>query len=589
MNKIDEILREIRNPGRYIGEEFNVIKKDWNEVKLHVALAFPDLYEIGMSNLGFHIVYHLLNKREDTLCERVFAPDLDMERLLRYYKIPIFTLESRLPLFKFDWIGFSISYELNYSEVLNILDLAGIPIFSNQRKDADPIIIAGGPSVLNPEPLAPFIDVFFIGEVEEAIDELVDTYLDWKENKGSKIDLYKRWVKIEGIYIPNLYEDISLKPKYSWAPEKINRRIVKDLNEAYFPIKPLVPLHSIVHDRGIIEIMRGCQRNCRFCFAGYIYRPKRIRTPEKIKELVKEIFRNTGYEEISLLSLSSNDYPYIEYLIQELNKEFSEKYLSFSLPSLRADKFSLELSEKLQSVRRAGLTFAIEAGTERLRKIINKGLKTEDFLNTIKNAYEMGWKKIKLYFMLGLPTEEDKDIEELVELILKIKNQNKGIFLHLGFSIFIPKPHTPFQWERFEAREIIEKRKEYILRRLRKGPFIIDFHNYDMSLLEAIFSRGDRKLSKVLYSAWKKGSRLEGWKDYLNFFIWEEAFKECKIHPEEYLKEKDLDSILPWDHILTGVSKEFLKREREKAYREEETPPCEWNRYCEFCGIVHYE
>lgn len=589
MNKIDRILGEVRNPGRYIGEEFNLIKKDWNEVKLHVALAFPDLYEIGMSNLGFHIVYHLLNKREDILCERVFAPDLDMERLLRYYKVPIFTLESRSPLFKFDWIGFSISYELNYSEVLNILNLSGIPIFSDQRKDADPIIIAGGPSVLNPEPISPFIDVFFIGEAEEAIDELVDTYLDWKENKGSKIDLYKRWVKIEGIYIPNLYEDVSLKPKYSWVPEKINRRIVRDLNKAYFPIKPLVPLHSIVHDRGIVEIMRGCQRNCRFCFAGYIYRPKRIRTPEKIKELVKEIFINTGYEEITLLSLSSNDYPYIEYLIQDLNKEFSEKYLNFSLPSLRADKFSLGLSEKLQSVRRTGLTFAIEAGTERLRRIINKGLKTEDFLNTIKNAYEMGWKKIKLYFMLGLPTEEDRDIEDLVELILRIKNQNRGIFLHLGFSIFVPKPHTPFQWEKFETREVIERRKEYILRRLRKGSFMIDFHNYNMSLLEAIFSRGDRKLSGILYSAWKKGSRLEGWKDYLNFSIWEEVFKEIKIHPQEYLKEKDLDSILPWDHICTGVSKEFLKRDRERAYKEEEIPPCEWNRYCESCGIVHYE
>ncbi|MCX7846087.1 MAG: TIGR03960 family B12-binding radical SAM protein [Dictyoglomaceae bacterium] len=589
MDRIDSILKEIKNPGRYIGEEFNVIKKSWSNTKLHVALAFPDLYEIGMSNLGFQIVYHLFNKREDTLCERVFVPDLDMEKNLRYHKIPIFTLESRTPLFKFDWIGFSISYELNYSGVLNILNLSDIPIFSNQRKNNDPLIIAGGPSVLNPEPLAPFIDIFFIGEAEDAIDELVNVYLEWKESKESRLELYKRLVKIEGIYIPFLYEDNSLTPKYSWVPEKINRRIVKDLNKAYFPVKPLVPFQSTVHDRGIVEIMRGCQRNCRFCFAGYIYRPKRIREPEKIKEIIREVFRNTGYEEISLLSLSSNDYPYIEYLIQELNKEFSAKYLSFSLSSLRADRFSLELAEKLQSVRKSGLTFAIEAGTERLRRVINKGLKDEDLLNTIRNAYEMGWKRIKLYFMLGLPTEKEEDIEDLIKLVLKIKNQNKGIILHLGFSIFIPKPHTVFQWEKFERKEVVEKRKKYILEKLRKGGFIIDFHDYNMSLLEAIFSRGDRKLSQVLFSAWEKGSRLEGWKDYLNISIWEEAFKNNKIDPWEYLKEKDYDEVLPWDHILTGVSKEFLKREREKAYKEEETPPCEWGQYCEFCGIIHHE
>ncbi|MEN2984004.1 MAG: TIGR03960 family B12-binding radical SAM protein [Dictyoglomaceae bacterium] len=589
MYKINETLKEVKNPGRYIGEEFNVIKKNWDDAKLRVALAYPDLYEIGMSNLGFQIVYHLLNKREDTLCERVFAPDLDMEKFLRSYKIPIFTLESKTPLFKFDWIGFSISYELNYSGVLNILDLANISVFSRYRKEKDPVIIAGGPSVLNPEPLVPFIDVFFIGEVEDAIDELVSTYLEWKESKESKLELYKRWVKIEGIYIPSLYEDISITPKYLWVPEKISRRIVKDLDNAYFPTKPLVPLQSVVHDRGIVEIMRGCQRNCRFCFAGYIYRPKRIRKPEKVKEIVRELFKNTGYEEITLLSLSSNDYPYIESLIHDLNKEFAGKYLNFSLPSLRADKFSLQLSEKLQSVRKSGLTFAIEAGTERLRRVINKGLKTEDFLATIKNAYDMGWRRVKLYFMLGLPTEKKEDIEELVALILKMKNQNKGMLFHLSFSIFIPKPHTAFQWERFEEKGVIESRKKYIYENLKKGSFIIDFHDYNMSLLEAVFSRGDRKLSNVLFSAWKKGSRLEGWRDYLNISIWEEAFKENKIEPRDYLKERDLDESLPWDHIVTGVSKEFLKKEREKAYREEETPPCEWNHYCEFCGIIHYE
>ncbi|MGB9857679.1 MAG: TIGR03960 family B12-binding radical SAM protein [Dictyoglomaceae bacterium] len=589
MDKIDRILKEVKSPGRYIGEEFNVIKKNWGETKLHVALAFPDLYEIGMSNLGFQIIYHLLNRRDDTLCERVFAPDLDMEKALSYYKIPLFSLESRTPLFNFHWIGFSISYELNYSGVLTILNLSGIPIFSNQRHEKDPLIIAGGPSMLNPEPLVPFIDVFFIGEAEEAIDELVDTYLEWKESKESKIELYKRWVEIEGVYIPSLYEeeDNKIKPKYFWVPEKIKRRIVKELDKAYFPTKPLVPLHSIVHDRGVIEIMRGCQRNCRFCLAGYIYRPKRLRSPEKIKEYIREIFKNTGYEEISLLSLSSNDYPYLERLIQDLNEEFSDKYLSFSLPSLRADKFSLGLSKKLQTVRKSGLTFAIEAGSERLRRVINKGLRTEDFLNTIRTAYEMGWKKIKLYFMLGLPTEEDEDIEELVELLLRIPQENRGIFIHVGFSVFIPKPHTPFQWEKFAEREVIEKRKEYILKRLKRGPFNLDFHDYNMSFLEAIFSRGDRKLAKILYSAWENGSRLEGWRDYLNISLWEKAFINNKIDQREYLREKSLDEGLPWDHILTGVSKEFLKKEREKAYKAEETPPCEWGYYCEFCGIVH--
>jgi radical SAM family uncharacterized protein len=586
---INDILYNVKNPGRYIGEEFNIIKKDWKDVKLHVALVFPDLYEIGMSNLGFQIVYHLFNRRNDTLCERFFHPDLDMENYLREYNIPLFSLESKKPLFEFDIIGFSLSYELNFSGILNILDLGKVPIFSKERKEKDPIIIAGGPAVLNPEPIVPFIDVFFIGEAEESIDELVEIYLDWRNNKESKFELFKRWVKLDGIYIPSFYdeEDRRIKPKYYFVPEKIKRRIVKDLDNSYFPTKPLVPLNSIVHDRGMVEIMRGCQRNCRFCLAGYIYRPKRIRSVEKIKDCVKELFKNTGYEEISLLSLSSNDYPYIEYLIDELNKEFSDKYLSFSLPSLRADKFSLELAEKIQKVRKSGLTFAIEAGTERLRKVINKGLKTDDFLNTIKIAYEMGWRKIKLYFMLGLPTEENDDIKELINILFRISKENKGILLHLGFSVFIPKPHTPFQWEKFCEREIFEERKKYILKNLKRGPFIIDFHDYNMSKLEAIFSRGDRRLSIVLYSAWKMGSRLEGWKDYLNISIWEKAFKENKINPQDYLGERKLDEILPWDHIQTGVLKDFLIKERERAYKEIETPPCEWGEYCEFCGISH--
>lgn len=588
---LDDILINVKSPGRYVNGEFNVIKKDWSDpnIKLKVALAFPDLYEVGMSNLGFQIIYHLLNRRRDVLCERVFVPDIDMENLLRYYKIPLFSLEGKVPLKNFDWIGFSISYELNYSGILTILSLAGIPFLSAERGKDDPLIIAGGPSVLNPEPIAPFIDIFFVGEAEETLDKVVDVFIEWKNYSNDRMELYKNLVKFGCIYIPSLYDfkDKKVYPIYDWAPKRIKKEIVKDLDNAFFPTKPLVPIQSVVHDRGVVEIMRGCHRNCRFCLAGYVYRPKRYRSPDKIREYVREIIKNTGYEEISLLSLSSNDYPYIEELIDELNDEFSKNYINFSLPSLRADKFSLDLSKKLSKVRKSGLTFAIEAGTERLRKVINKGLKTEDFLNTVKTAYSMGWRRIKLYFMLGLPTESNEDIRELTNLMWQIVKENKGIHLHLGFSIFIPKPHTPFQWEKFEEKEIIKEREHMILHALKKGPFDIDFHDYNMSYLEAIFSRGDRNLSKVLEKAWSKGSRLEGWKDYLNIDYWKEAFEEEGVDPKDYLRERDLNENLPWDHIDVGVNKEYLMKEREKAYSGKDTPPCEWGKYCELCGACY--
>lgn len=597
MIDIERLLSDVEKPSRYIGNEHNIVIKDWNNVKLRIALAFPDLYEIGMSHLGFQIIYYLLNRREDVLCERVFVPGIDLERKLRDERIPLFTLETKRPVNEFDWIAFSLAYELTYSGIITILDLANVPVFSKERDESHPLIMAGGPAVLNPEPIADFFDVVFIGEAEEALDEIVDIYIKWKEEtKRSKKELFKVLSKVEGVYIPALYEVeykngkfFNLNSKYDWAPKVIKRRTVYDLDNTFFPTKPLVPLQQVIHDRGFVEIMRGCQRNCRFCFAGYIYRPKRYRSVEKIINYVQEIVKNTGYEEISLLSLSSSDYPEIERLVNLLTEEFSKELVSFSLPSLRADNFSLSLAEKISKVRKSGLTFAIESGSERLRKVINKGLREEDFLETLEIAFQKGWNNIKLYFMLGLPTETNDDIYQTIDLVYKILKLNKKVKLHLSFSVFIPKPHTPFQWERFEDKDIIEERKQILFKHLnKKKNIVIDIHDYDMSLLEAIFSRGDRRLAKVIFDAWSKGSRLEGWKEYLNLTLWKKAFSENNIDPMTYTREIDINEKLPWDHIF-AVSKNYLIKEREKAYKGLESGACEWRVSCDFCGVKHGE
>lgn len=597
MIDIDSLLSDIEKPSRYIGNEHNIIIKPWNEVKLRVALAFPDLYEIGMSHLGFQIIYHLLNRRDDVLCERVFVPGIDLEKKLKDKRLPLFTLESKKPVNMFDWVAFSLAYELTYSGVLTILNLANIPLFSKDRDEKYPLVIAGGPTVLNPEPIADFFDIIFIGEAEEALDEIVDTYIEWKEEeKKSKIEFFRSVSKIEGVYIPSLYEVeykngkfYSINPKYDWVPKIVKRRIVYDLDNAFFPTKPIVPIQQVVHDRGSVEIMRGCQRNCRFCLAGYIYRPKRYRSVEKVIDYTREIIKNTGYEEISLLSLSSSDYPEIERLVNLLTEEFSKKMVNFSLPSLRADNFSLSLAEKISKVRKSGLTFAIESGSERLRRVINKGLREEDFLKTLEVAFQKGWNNIKLYFMLGLPTETNEDIYQTVDLIYKILKLNKSAKLHLSFSVFIPKPHTPFQWEKFEEKNVIEERKQILFRHLNKKRNItIDVHDYNMSFLEAVLSRGDRRLAKVIFEAWEKGSRLEGWKEYLNLQYWNNAFKETGISPTVYTGELDIEEKLPWDHIF-AVSKYYLMKERERAYKNIESGACEWRISCDFCGVDHGE
>ncbi|ACI18613.1 TIGR03960 family B12-binding radical SAM protein [Dictyoglomus thermophilum] len=597
MIDIDSLLSDIEKPSRYIGNEHNIIIKPWNEVKLRVALAFPDLYEIGMSHLGFQIIYYLLNRRDDVLCERVFVPGIDLEKKLKDKRLPLFTLESKKPVNMFDWVAFSLAYELTYSGVLTILNLANIPLFSKDRDEKYPLVIAGGPTVLNPEPIADFFDIIFIGEAEEALDKIVDTYIEWKEEeKKSKIEFFRSVSKIEGVYIPSLYEVeykngkfYSINPKYDWVPKIVKRRIVYDLDNAFFPTKPIVPIQQVVHDRGSVEIMRGCQRNCRFCLAGYIYRPKRYRSVEKVIDYTREIIKNTGYEEISLLSLSSSDYPEIERLVNLLTEEFSKKMVNFSLPSLRADNFSLSLAEKISKVRKSGLTFAIESGSERLRRVINKGLREEDFLKTLEVAFQKGWNNIKLYFMLGLPTETNEDIYQTVDLIYKILKLNKSAKLHLSFSVFIPKPHTPFQWEKFEEKSVIEERKQILFRHLNKKRNItIDVHDYNMSFLEAVLSRGDRRLAKVIFEAWEKGSRLEGWKEYLNLQYWNNAFKETGISPTVYTGELDIEEKLPWDHIF-AVSKYYLMKERERAYKNIESGACEWRISCDFCGVDHGE
>lgn len=594
MINLELLLSDIEKPSRYIGNEHNIIIKDWEKVKLRVVLAYPDLYEVGMSYLGFQIIYYLLNSREDTLCERVFTPAIDFEKKLRDKKIPLFSLENKKPINSFDWIAFSISYELTYSGIITILELAQIPLLAKNRDENYPLVIGGGPTMLNPEPIADFFDVIFIGEAEEALNEIIDIYINWKKEKQKKIELFEMLSKIRGVYIPSLYEPvyengilIGINPKYSWLPKSIQRRIVYDLDKTPLPTKPIVPLQQVIHDRGSIEIMRGCQRNCRFCFAGYIYRPKRYRDINTVINYVEKIIKNTGYEEITLLSLSSSDYPQINELIDQLIQKFSERYVNFSLPSLRADNFSINLAEKIGRIRKSSLTFAIESGSERLRKVINKGLREEDFLRTLEIAFQKGWNNIKLYFMLGLPTETDEDIEQTIHLIEEITNLNRKARLHLSFSVFIPKPHTPFQWERFEEEHIINRRKTMIQKALRKRNVVLDFHDYNTSFLEAIFSRGDRKLSKILLDAWKKGSRFEGWSEFLNIELWKEVFEVNNIDIKNYLREKDIKEFLPWDHISCGVTKEYLLREREKAYKEIETGYCEWGVICDFCGIAH--
>jgi len=590
----DSILYQVTKPARYTGGEWNAVLKDWDNTTLKFALCYPDLYEIGMSNMALPILYDILNSQQDVLAERVFAPWTDMEAALRAAGIPLLTLESKHPLKDFDVIGFSLDYELTYTNVLNILDLAQIPVLASERDDSHPIVIAGGSCCLNPEPMSDFIDFFVIGEGEDILLELVDSLREWKKTKASKKELLHQVANIPGVYVPGFYQveyqaDGSLKsitPTEAQAKPVIERRIVAKLPP---PVtRPVVPYIEVVHDRGAVEIQRGCTRGCRFCQAGVIYRPLRQRPQSEIIKAVGELMANCGYNEISLVSLSTSDYPHIEELVASLARNYNN--LSLSLPSLRIDSFSVKLMDSLPSRRKTGLTFAPEAGSERLRRIINKSATEEEILETAAAAFARGWRSLKLYFMLGLPTETMEDIEATIQLVAKIRAAGKGTKggmpqIRISLSTFIPKPHTPFQWVAQESEEQLSAKHERLKQGLRRKGSHLSWQDTKISLLEAALSRGDRRLGKVIYDAWKSGSKFDTWGERFNYQNWLDAFSKSKLEPGFYAhRERSLDELLPWAHIDAGVTSAFLKREYQRSMQDKETPDCR-EQSCSACGL----
>jgi len=557
---LDDILPFVSKPGRYLGNEWNVVHKDWESAQIRVALCYPDIYELGMSNLGLQILYSIINQREDSLAERVYAPGLDMEEILKRREIPLFSLESKRPLKDFDIIGFTLQHELSYTNILNILNLAKIPLRSQNRDGKFPLIIAGGPSVSNPEPLADFIDAFVLGDGEEVIEEIVETYKsrsssDSSERLNRRNGILKALAKIPGVYVPSLYEVNyredgtieRMERKEAGIPERIEKRVA-DLETSHYPLAPLVPLIDISQNRLNLEIQRGCPHSCRFCQSQAVYGPCRVRSKERLLEIAEASLRSTGYDEISLTSLSSTDYPEIEGLIAEFLARYEKNYTSVSLPSLRPDKFSLELAFQVQKVRKTGLTFAPEAGSERLRRLIGKEISDEDFISTISQAYNAGWRLVKLYFMIGLPGEEEEDIEAIIKLVKELKRRHKDLNFNITIAPYVPKPHTPFQWLPMEKLTELRRKKDYLSRRL---PAQIKGHNVEASFLEAAFSRGDRRLGVVLERAWEMGCKFDQWREHFRFDIWEGAFSQCAVDPDFYIyRKRDFKEILPWSHLI---------------------------------------
>jgi radical SAM family uncharacterized protein len=598
---LEDILPRVSKPTRYIGNEYNSIHKPVDKAKVHVALAFPDIYEVGMSHLGIKILYHLLNEREDIYAERVFAPWVDFEELMRQKQIPLFSLESRTPLKEFDFLGFTLQYEMSYTNIVNMLDLSGIPIFSKDRADEHPIVMAGGPCAYNPEPLADIIDFFVIGEAEEAILEIMDLYKSFRERTENRREFLERVACIPGVYVPSLY-DITYNddgtidkflPKKAGIPHRIQKRIIENLDEVFYPTKFVVPYMDIVHDRAMLEIFRGCTHGCRFCQAGMIYRPVREKSVERLAKLARDIIDYTGYGEISLASLSTSDYSALKELTEILTDEFRSCQVGLSLPSLRIDAFSIQLAQKVQEIKKSGLTFAPEAGTQRLRDVINKGVTEEDLMSSVRDAFSCGWNTVKLYFMIGLPTETDEDLEGIanlargvVDVYRQVKGSTHGLRVTVSTSTFVPKPFTPFQWESQIPLSEIERRQKLLKTLLKSKNISYSWHDGRLSFLEAVFSRGDRKLGKVLKIAHEKGCRFDGWNDLFSFEKWMGAFNEAGISPEFYAsRERKAEEVFPWEIIDPGIDRRYLKREREKSRKGETTPDCRFNR-CHACGIM---
>ncbi len=592
------ILASVQKPARYTGGEYNAVIKNKEDIALRFAFCFPDTYEIGMSHMGLRILYGVMNEEKDIWCERVFAPWTDMESELRKNNMKLFALESGDPLCDFDIVGFTLQYEMSYSAVLNMLDLGGITVRADERGENEPIVVAGGPCTYNPEPLCDFIDIFNIGEGEEQIIELCNLYKECRASGKSKKEFLRLAANIGGIYVPSLY-DISynddgtiaaITPR-DGAPEVVVKRIIEDFDSVYVPKKVIVPSTEIVHDRVSLEVFRGCIRGCRFCQAGYAYRPVRAKRAKTLIEHGKEMCRETGYEEISLASLSTSDYKELPELADGLLDWCEPRNISLQLPSLRADNFSVELMQRIQKVRSGGLTFAPEAGSARLRDAINKNLTEEEILNACKIAFENGRSTVKLYFMIGLPTETDEDIKGIAELSQKIlylwkthaTNKKRGVKITVSAACFVPKPQTPFQWEAQNTREEFSRKAALLREAITAKAITYNWHEPTVSFLEAVFARGDRKIGKVIETAWKKGAKLDGWDEHFSLDLWLDAFRECGIDPAFYANRKrGSDEIMPWDHISTGVSKQFLACEREKAYRSEASPNC--REKCLACG-----
>ncbi len=605
----DEILMQIDKPARYIGNELNAVKKDKADVDIRFAMCFPDVYEIGMSHLGIQILYDMFNKRSDTWCERVYSPWPDLHAILKEQNIPLFGLESQEPLKDFDFIGITLQYEMCYTNILQILDLSQIPLLSKERTEKDPIVIGGGPCSYNPEPIADFFDIFYIGEGEVVYDKLLELYKEHKKGNYDRAAFLHEAAKIPGLYVPSLYEVTykedntiaSFTPIYDDIPRTIKKQVEMQLSEAVYPEKPVVPFIKATQDRIVLEIQRGCIRGCRFCQAGMIYRPNREKRVSDLKEKARQMIRNTGYEEISLSSLSSSDYKELPELLDFLIDECKDQHINISLPSLRIDAFSLDVMSKVQDVKKSSLTFAPEAGSQRMRNVINKGLTVENILGGAEEAFKGGWNKVKLYFMLGLPTETEEDMRAIPELANDIaalyydtvpKEQRNGkCQVTISTSFFVPKPFTPFQWAgMFTPEDYLGRAKivnDHLKEQLNHKSIRYNWHEADVTVLEGLLARGDRRVAKAILYVYEHGGFFDAWREFFDYNRWLEAFEACGISIDFYaLRERPLDEILPWDFIDIGVTKEFMIREWNQAHKETVTPNCRMR--CSGCGAKEF-
>ena len=604
----DDILMQIEKPARYIGGEVNSVMKDPSEVDIRFAMCFPDVYEIGMSHLGIQILYDMFNRREDTWCERVYSPWTDLDKILHEKNIPLFALESQDPIRDFDFLGITIQFEMCYTNILQILDLSQIPLHASERTEADPIVIGGGPCTYNPEPLADFFDIFYIGEGETVYDELLDAYKVWKNSGKSRKEFLETAAQIEGLYVPAFYDpeyntDGTLKsftPNNMHAPDTVKKQVVMDVTDTSYPMKPVVPFIKATQDRVVLEIQRGCIRGCRFCQAGMIYRPTRERNVDKLKEYARTMLKTSGHEEISLSSLSSSDYSELKELVTFLINEFKGKGINISLPSLRIDAFSLDVMSKVQDIRKSSLTFAPEAGSQRMRNVINKGLTEEDILDGAGQAFEGGWTKVKLYFMLGLPTETEEDMREIARLSDRVarryyeipKDRRNGkCQITASSSFFVPKPFTPFQWASMCTAEEYMRRAEIVKdefhAQLNRKSLKYNWHDAQVTVLEGVMARGDRKIGKVVEEAYRLGCLFDSWTESFHNDLWMQAFENTGIDPAFYnLRERGEDELFPWDFIDTGVTRKFLRSEWENAMKETVTPNC--RQQCSGCGAARF-